>query len=537
MLVNLVDRQGLNIPRGKILSWVTLALMSLFLYQFLVFQWGLIRNPFPNEYREGAILLTTQALLDGKNPYALVNQPEYTNVYGILYHLVVYPFAKVFGNSFPVHRSVSAGFIWASCGLMFWIMRWMRIPLVLNLGTTMILLGHLLFYITALARPDAMGVFLLLLSVVLPFRFGYSDRSLYIAILCGILAFLVKPYCILGLAFLLLYVLVWRSPKRGLHFGAVAALGLGLTVAGMSLWGDCYINNTFLIHVNVATRSTTFLHLQLHTYAMANLSLLALLGVGLGWGWQSHFKRLVKQRTIGLFPWCALLSFGIFYLSLGRHTENWIVYLYQLFSPFCLLTMAMAAKSLYCCVQPLWKQYLVNVLLVINLASVASADSLPKLPEGYQASWQALSQLTATHQRILSSPLLTSLLIKEGKPVYDSGQSEYFIQGVAEKTPLTRLLPNRAKLIERNNAYVTQIEQDISQKAFDLVVLTQNHSTLVSEKFLRQYYEKKRSITAVMPPTPFKGPRTRELDIYEPKVQTTPTLGNPPKRKGRFPTG
>jgi hypothetical protein len=322
---------------------------------------------------------------------------------------------------------------------------------------------------------------------------------------------------------LLLYVLIWRSLKQGLHFGAVAALGLGLTVAGMSLWGDCYINNTFLIHVNVATRSTPFLHLQLHTFAMANLSLLALLGVGLGWGWQSHFKRIIKQRTIGLFPWCALMSFGIFYLSLGRHTENWIVYLYQLFSPFCLLTMAMAAKSLYCSAQPLWKQYLVNVLLLINLASVASADSLPKLPEGYQESWRALSQLTATHQRILSSPLLTSLLIKQGKPVYDSGQSEYFIQGVAEKTPLTQLLPNRAKLIERNNAYVTQIEQDISQKAFDLVVLTQNHSTLVSEKFLRQYYEKKRSITAVMPPTPFKGPRTRALDIYEPKVQATKT--------------
>lgn len=297
----------------------------------------------------------------------------------------------------------------------------------------------------------------------------------------------------------------------------MAALGLGGAVALMSLWGESYINNTFLIHVNVATRSAKFLHLQLHTYAMANLSLLALIGVGLGWSWQSHFKRLVKKRTIGLFPWCALLSFGIFYLSLGRHTENWIVYLYQLFSPFCLLTMAMAATSLYCSAQPLWKQYLVNVLLVINLASVASADSLPKLPSGYQESWQALSQLTANHQRILNSPLLTSLLIQQGKPVYDSGQSEYFVQGVAETTPLNRMLPNRARIIARQNAYITAIEQDIRQQAFDLVVLTQNHSMLVSENYLRQYYEKKRSITAVMPPTPFKGPRTRALDIYEPK--------------------
>jgi hypothetical protein len=519
MLGSFGESQDRGKVRDLILSGAILGLMGWFLCQLLGFQWELLTNPFPNEYREGAILLTTQALLDGKNPYALVNQPEYTNVYGILYHLVVYPFAKVFGNSFPVHRSVSAAFIWATCGVMFGTMRWMRLPLVINLGTTLILLGHLLFYITALARPDAMGVFFLVLSVVVPFRGRYSNRSLAVAIVCGILAFLVKPYCLLGLVFLLLYVLMFRSIAKALKFGAVAAVGLAGAIALMSLWGESYFNNTFLVHVNVATRSTEFLYRQLRAYGLANFSALLLLGVSLGWNWRSHLKQLLRRWEIGLFPWCALLSFGAFYLSLGRHTENWLVYLYQLFSPFCLLTMAMAAKTLYR--SDLWKRYLVSALLVINLASVSSADSLPKLPADYLQSWQELSQLLAGHQRIFNSPILTSLLIEQGKPVYDSGQSEFFIQGASGETALTQMMPNRPEVIARNNEYLSNIETAITHQSYDLVILTQNRSPLVSEKFLRQYYQKKRSITAVMPATPFKGPRTRQLDIYEPKVTAT----------------
>jgi hypothetical protein len=135
----------------KLICGVALTILLLLFWKLLVFQWSLLSNPFPNEYREGSILLTTQALLDGKNPYALAQQPEYTNVYGILYHLAVYPFAKLFGNGFPVHRSVSAAFILATCGVAVWIMRWMKTPWVINLGASLILYGHLLFYISGAA--------------------------------------------------------------------------------------------------------------------------------------------------------------------------------------------------------------------------------------------------------------------------------------------------------------------------------------------------------------------------------------------------
>ncbi|NJM47764.1 MAG: hypothetical protein HC860_17670 [Alkalinema sp. RU_4_3] len=311
---------------------------------------------------------------------------------------MVYPFAKLFGNSFPVHRSVSAAFTIATCGLMVWIMRWMKTPWVINLGASLILYGHLLFYITPLARPDAMGVFLMVLSVILPFRFRYSDRSLIASILVGLLAFLTKPYFILGLAFVIAYVFVFQSKIKGLRNALYATVAFLGTMAAMNAWGETYINNTFLIHVNVASKSADFLYRQLSTYVQCNLGLLGLLiggGAFLLWRERSHLRpnfkpqltqldRPLLQWDMGLFPWCSLLAFAIFYLSMGRHTGNWLVYLHQLFSPFLLLSLAMVGKHLYddrASLRRLVLQGMTSGLLLLNVTAVTSAAFLPGLPQ------------------------------------------------------------------------------------------------------------------------------------------------------------
>jgi hypothetical protein len=524
----------------RLVSGVTLTLLFLLFCKLLAFQWSLLGNPFPNEYREGSILVTTQALLNGKNPYALAQQPEYTNVYGILYHLVVYPFAKLFGNSFTVHRSVSAAFVLATCGAMVWIMRWMKTPWVINLGASLILYGHLLFYITPLARPDSMGVFLMVLSVILPFRFRYSDRSLIASIILGILAFLTKPYFILGLAFVITYVFVFQSKGKGLRWAVYATLGFLGAMATMNAWGETYINNTFLIHVNVASKSADFLYKQLNTYAQCNLGLLSLLLVGgafLLWRERSHLQLNLKpqltkldrplfQWDMGLFPWCSLLAFTIFYVSMGRHTGNWMVYLHQLFSPFLLLSLAMLGKQLYkdrASLRRLLLQGLASGLMLLNVAGVASAEFLPGLPKDYVASWQNLSAIVGQHQRVFNSPAIASLLLQQGKPVPDSGQSQYFINGMERKAKLSSFFPSSNAMVDRNNAYLNQVEQAVTKHQYDLVIITQSRSPILPEDFLSQHYTYSGSIHAPMPPAPFIGPRNWLLDVYQPNSVAVPT--------------
>jgi hypothetical protein len=528
----------------RLVYGITLTLLFLLFCKLLAFQWSLLGNPFPNEYREGSILVTTQALLDGKNPYALAQQPEYTNVYGILYHLVVYPFAKLFGNSFPIHRSVSAAFLIATCGAMVWIMRWMRTPWVINLGASLILYGHLLFYITPLARPDAMGVFLMVLSVILPFRFRYSDRSLIASIVLGLLAFFTKPYFILGLAFVLTYVFTFQSKGKGLRYVLYATLGFLGSMAAMNAWGESYINNTFLIHVNVASKSADFLYKQLSTYLQCNLGLLGLLAGGSGfllWQGRSHLKSHLKaslkpqltswehplfQWDMGLFPWCSWLAFTIFYISMGRHTGNWMVYLHQLLSPFLLLSLAGVGKQIYedsASIRRLVIQGLASGLIVLNVASVTSTEFLPGLPKDYVASWQTLSTIVSQHKRIFNSPAIAALLLQQGKPVPDSGQSQYFINGVERKAKLSSFFPSNNALIDRNNAYLNQVEQDVINRRYDLVIITQSRSPILPEDFLTQHYTYAGSIHAPMPPAPFIGPRNWLLDVYQPNSVAAPT--------------
>jgi hypothetical protein len=67
----------------------------------------IVTTPVPVEYREGAILLTTDYILKGLNPYSLANQPLSMNVYGLGFNLVVLPFAAIFGNTLAIHRAIS----------------------------------------------------------------------------------------------------------------------------------------------------------------------------------------------------------------------------------------------------------------------------------------------------------------------------------------------------------------------------------------------------------------------------------------------
>src|SRR5207253_771871 len=83
----------------------------------------MIVSPAPQEMREGAIIWITRLLLEGRNPYSIAELPASTNAYGILYHLVVLPFARAFGNGYTVHRAVSAVAIAGSCALMYRLLR------------------------------------------------------------------------------------------------------------------------------------------------------------------------------------------------------------------------------------------------------------------------------------------------------------------------------------------------------------------------------------------------------------------------------
>ncbi len=515
-----------------ILSLILLTSLSLISLKLIIHHFQVIGNFFPNEYRESATLLTTDLLLKGGNPYALENQPEYTNVYGIFYHIIVLPFAKLFGTSFPVHRAVSAIFIFASCSTFFAAMRWRQVSLVFALSGTLILYSHLLYFTTPLAKPDSLGFFLFLCSILIPWRYKYSFLSLLVSSVLGILGFLTKPYFILSLLYLNLYLFIFKSKKLGIQQGILSLVLLVLTFFELNQRFETYFNNTILIHAYIAGHDFIHAIKQFYEYSKINLgiTLIFLLCVFLERSSGKskphpikaqrklefnllNLEKPVLNQEASLIEFCLVLSLLLFFGKFGQHWGSWLIYIHHLISPFLiflsfeLLSKRLKNKGTDCF------NLLLIFLVLINLFSSSSSQLLPQ-PDYSLKNWNNISALLSRHKHIFNSPAIASILIEQGKKVYDSGQSQYFVLSTKRQGFWGNIIPPRQSKIQlRYETFLQEINRDVKSKKYDLIVLTKGYSPFISENFLKKYYQRK---TTLIAPMSAKSKQNWKLDIWKP---------------------
>jgi hypothetical protein len=130
--------------------------------------WQIITAPVPLDLYEGTMPLITSLIADGNNPYTKAFQPQAADVYPPLYNILVAPLTNIFGNTFELHRSVSALFIFAAavfCGLAC-----SRVSGSKRHGFAAATLFYaaLLFYATPVSSTNAPGVAMYLAGVLLP---------------------------------------------------------------------------------------------------------------------------------------------------------------------------------------------------------------------------------------------------------------------------------------------------------------------------------------------------------------------------------
>jgi len=122
-----IEKLGKNMLK-KVNGNKLLVLIAFIIFIILLsYNLKVIANPFQNEYREAEMELYTNALQKGINIYAPASQPQYTNVYGIVYNLVLYPLYQLFGDSLAIGRIVSLIFILLSCSLIYLVCRKLKI--------------------------------------------------------------------------------------------------------------------------------------------------------------------------------------------------------------------------------------------------------------------------------------------------------------------------------------------------------------------------------------------------------------------------
>ncbi|HMD87743.1 MAG TPA: hypothetical protein VKF38_01145 [Anaerolineaceae bacterium] len=500
----------------KIFRLVFILGLSFFAIWFFNYAITIITTPVPVEFREGAILLSTNYLLHGINPYSLINQPLGMNVYGIVYNFVVLPFAAIFGNTLAVHRTISiVCLVLTGIIITQWLLLKGTAP-EFAISGGFIVFGSLLFNLIPITRPDALGVLLFLSAIFLPEKYKFNSKSLIASSILSMLAFYTKPYFFLSFGIIFSYLFFFISKKKGLFY-FLGSLPLFLITAGfVNLICECYFLDTILINLNNTGNNIQFVLMQLLYFIIVYLPIWIIILL-IAFYNQSRqvlvpFQIFIKAlRTPGkhldIFHWnrpffsfridLAWFSFAISTLAiilvLGQNLNNYIVYLFEIMTPF-LIIAGFKHLNLKRSIS-----ILAIPLVITNLFIISQWVLNPNNPESFQIGWSRLEEIISSSNKILNSPAIAPLLIQMDKPIIDSGQSDLFYQ--TRPYPKTILAPAYNTVKQRGIDYQNQIISEINAKRFEKIIVTIDNSHLVPWAAIQQKYQYQETISLGMPQT------------------------------------
>ena len=499
----------------------------------------IIFSSVPLDLYEGQMPLITGIIADGNNPYTRPFQPQAMSVYPPLYNIVVAPFSGIFGNTLILHRLVSAFFIAVSCGLC-------ALAAIRNSGSTVYgiaasvcLYAALLFYSTPIASTNALGMALFLATVLIPWFFHFSNRSLALALLCGLLAFYTKQYFVVGVAMVCLYVFLYLSMFRAIVAGIVWVFIVLFSLLIVHRSSPYFLDNTIFSTAISTARLSSWapLLLQLKQFVITYWGLLAIMALillqalktsnfrgvfRLGGGPLklnvSRISRPLTNRRPDYFWFCFFWGTAAIVVSLGKNPGNYMTYLFQLMSPFLLMASFRTVARL---------QSSLKLAAPLVLAVFFQAYAI--LPKDFSTTlenWRKIDELIAGHDEILASQMLLMNLIAHKKKVYQDGHTLYF--PVARGKPKWFVKEHSEQRVESLwEQYLTMIYEKVKNKEFELVIVSpwDFHGIFVRNpppyaeiggiEYLQQFYYVDKKIRLSM--TDRYGGGAYDLRIWRPK--------------------
>jgi hypothetical protein len=493
----------------RTLSFGLLALACLYVGgTLLIYHFRIITDPNPQAYREGGMLLSTHYLLEGKNPFNLENMPLAINVYGLFYHVVVLPFAWILGPGLLAHRLVSGISILISCFILYRVLLKNQTHQLYAAAAVVILYAALLFNDSSLSKPCSLGTALFLGAICIPYLYKYTTASLLVSVLLGLLAFYTKPYFILAPFYTGTHLFLFRSRRIGLLYCSTFLLLLISSALLINHFFVCYFPNSFFNHLNINIKSSTAYALrQVGFFSELNAWLFFIVAVYLFKFLPGATKNSASPPGgFSLWVYAFLGSLVLIFVSLGRHHGNWMVYLFELLTPFLLIIILSLTSKLNSN----------TCFLIIPLLIFTVYNYYARLPHEHYTcpQWNEVRALVDAHHNILNTPAIAPLLIEKKKKLYDSGLTEYFrFSNYPDRQILSFFLPENERISERYEAYENDIARQVKNKEFDLIILSAGRgSPLVPLYVVEEHYYRYASITLCMAHT-----RSWKNDLWKPK--------------------
>ncbi|MEI7998382.1 MAG: hypothetical protein WCH62_02615 [Candidatus Omnitrophota bacterium] len=519
----------------KIFQAAFALILLYFCIRIILYHSHLIAFPLANTYREGAMMASTTALINGQNPYSFALQPQYTNEYGFVYPFIVWPLAQIFGTTLVIHRAVTALFILLCCAIAFVVMKRMQIPILLNISAGLMLWASLLFpgTSTPCVDPASTGLFFMLATIFIPWLSRYSYISIVISILCGLTAFYSKPYFLLGIPVIASYIFLFVSKKKGGFYGLSFLLSGILSIVIINAIFPAYFDNCFFAWLSIAPAWSTMERLlsQINSYVGIHKSILTLEAgiliyyicrwiiskpkISLNFkkihSWQQlnlnlkDLKEPLIKIDISLVLYAGLWSLAVLLLMLGKHGGATLWYFFQLLSPFFLIYTA------WLCSRFKWWPLLCTPFLVYNLLQLTSDEKYEWFNKN-AIGCHAIYDLVSHHNRILNSPVIAPLLIEQNKEVFDNGQSEDFLSGGKRSPFMANFFKEDPRVFTSQLLYLKKLETLVQNKEFDLILIQASYSPNVPES-IKTYYK---MVTAFLVYVP-QDRRPYMMTVWEPQ--------------------
>jgi hypothetical protein len=511
----------------KIIRRAFFGVSAILLVWFLYFSFSTIVMPYQIEYREGAAQVMTQILLKGGNPFSLEYQPLGMNNYGIGYNLFALPFAKLFGNTLIIYRSVSFAFLCA-CLLLIAKTVWTLKKDALLSVVSGIFMGVILAGRGGLgAFPATMGAFLFLAAIIIPFLYSFHYPSLVASALLSILAYYTKPYFVIGFGVVAVYTFIFISKQKGILYSLFFLLVFGALFGVVRYVFKLYFIDTFISNLSNANPLPGYLRKQLvelgAEFYPSLLVISALLFFNLqkyspthmlrkGFPARSNFLQWdtpLINIPINYFAFAFVFCYLGFALVLGSHAGSYMTYAYQLVLPplvlWLLQMLNLKNRASVIALGLLFGNILMLEIFLLNPTLLRQSDSV---------AWRNLYNYIENSKRVVNSPVVASALIEADILPVDSGQTEYYysIQPYSDNT----LLGPGFETIRRNGiTYRQTIENAIRNHKFDRIFTTEGYGNLIALDVISQYYVQVDTVTIDMPQTD----QTWVIGIWEPQSE------------------
>jgi len=466
------------IGNAKGAYWIFLVTAAFGLIAYNIY---LINFPFQMTTGESVAVLLTRRIAEGINPYLSQMMPTYANNYGVLYNLLLAPLVNIFGSSLVFFRIISALSMVAGAGILFLCLRKAGGSKQISLNIALVWWAQCLVLLHPTARVDAMGTFLYLAAISIPYLCNMSKRSFYGAAIIAVATFFIKQYFLLSGAMIAATSFFAIGIYFSILLSAAMITGVVFVLAFLDYIFPTYIENFIMVGSNYYVFSGDHLVEQIQHLGKENLfflvTVLIILGVGL-YRNMNALKNTQRPRFLLLSaPW-------LWGVIIPARARLWGLKGYHLIGVLVILPFAIVAQAgassyygvyIIQLLSPLFFILLVQFgirkwSILLKATSIASlvwaVSALPVVERsGDKQLWGEWQKVIADKNNIYATPLLSILMDDLGKPIYIAGHA-HTLQWAFQKTTLGNAWQTwylKADIERRNNM--------LAQKQFDLVVL------------------------------------------------------------------